>query len=274
MPVSALVLALAAAFVHALWNLLLARARDPEAATAVALVVAVVAFGPVAAAVWDVQGRVWPFLVGTAAFELLYFALLAAAYRRAELSLVYPLARGTAPVLVLVLGIAALGAATSWRQAAGVCLVGAGVLLVRGLRRTAEATGVLFGLAIAGCIAAYTLIDKHGVRYATPIAYLELAMIPPTLAYAVGVATLKGVPALRAEANASSVVAGVATFGGYALVLAALQRASAASVAAVRETSVVIAAVLAGAILKERVGPERLTGAVLVAGGVTLISFS
>src|SRR5947208_829469 len=119
MPGTALAFALAAAFVHALWNILLARARNPEAATAVALVVAVVAFAPVAVAVWDVDARVWPFLVGTAAFELLYFALLAGAYRRAHLSVVYPLARGTAPVLVLVIGVAALGTATSWRQGAG-----------------------------------------------------------------------------------------------------------------------------------------------------------
>src|SRR5438034_3778649 len=144
MPTSALVLALAAAFVHALWNLLLARARNPEAATAVALVVAVVVFAPVAAAVWDVDGRVWPFLVGTAAFELLYFVLLAGAYRRAHLSVVYPLARGTAPVLVLVVGIVALGAATSWRQGAGVVFVAAGVLLVRGAR-VRGAPDLLFG---------------------------------------------------------------------------------------------------------------------------------
>src|SRR6266516_2131351 len=123
MPGTALAFALSAAFVHALWNILLARARNPEAATAVALVVAVVAFAPVTAAVWDVDGRVWPFHVGSAAFELLYFTLLAAAYRRAHLSVVYPLARGTAPVLVLVIGIIALGVGTSLRQVAGVVLV-------------------------------------------------------------------------------------------------------------------------------------------------------
>lgn len=272
MPLAALLLALAAAFIHALWNLLLARARDSEAATAVALVVAVVVFAPVAAAVWDVDRRVWPFLAGTAALELVYFALLAAAYRRTGLSVVYPLARGTAPVLVLLVGIVALGAGTSWQQAAGVCLVGGGILLVRGFRRRADPAGVAFGLGIAACIAAYTLIDKHGVRYATPIVYLELAMIPPTVAYAAGVAAVKGRAAVRAEVNVSSVVAGIATFGGYALVLAALQRASAASVAAVRETSVVIAAALAGAVLKEYVGPGRLLGAGLVAGGVALLS--
>src|SRR5438034_5501947 len=155
MPTSALVLALAAAFVHALWNLLLARARNPEAATAVALVVAVVVFAPVAAAVWDVDGRVWPFVVGSAAFELLYFTLLAAAYRRAHLSVVYPLARGTAPVLVLVIGIIALGVGTSLRQVAGVVLVALGVLLVRGARIRTDARDVIFWLPIAGCIAAY-----------------------------------------------------------------------------------------------------------------------
>src|SRR2546428_14024989 len=85
-PLTALGLALAAAFVHALWNLLLARARDPEAATAVALVVGVTVFALPAAAFWDVDRRVWPFAAGSAALELVYFALLAAAYRRSELS--------------------------------------------------------------------------------------------------------------------------------------------------------------------------------------------
>ncbi|HEX2045113.1 MAG TPA: hypothetical protein VHF23_05750, partial [Gaiellaceae bacterium] len=113
MSAAALLLALAAAFVHALWNLLLARARDPEAATAVALVVAVVAFAPVAAAVWEVDARAWPYMGGSAAVHLVYFVLLAAAYLRAELSLVYPLARGLAPVLVLVVAVAALGAGAS-----------------------------------------------------------------------------------------------------------------------------------------------------------------
>src|SRR5262245_60136110 len=132
MPASALALALAAAFVHALWNLLLARARNPEAATAVALVFAVAVFAPVAVAVWDVDARVWPFVVGSAAFELLYFALLAAAYRRAHLSVVYPIARGTAPVLVLLIGVIFVGTETSWGQALGVACVAGGVFLVRG----------------------------------------------------------------------------------------------------------------------------------------------
>src|SRR5437773_594391 len=132
-PVSALALALAAAFVHALWNLLLARARDVEAATAVALVVAVAAFAVPAAAFWRIDGRVWPYVAASAAFELVYFALLATAYRRAEFSVVYPIARGSAPVLVLLVAVVVLGSSTSWQQVAGVVLVAVGIVLVRGL---------------------------------------------------------------------------------------------------------------------------------------------
>jgi drug/metabolite transporter (DMT)-like permease len=273
-PATALVLALAAAFVHALWNLLLARARDPEAATAVALLVSIVAFAPVAALTWDADLDVWPFTIGTGALQLAYFILLAAAYRRSSLSLVYPVARGLAPVLVLVVGVAVLGKTTSLGQAAGVLLVGAGVLLVRGLGRGAEAGGIAFGLAIASCIAAYTLVDKRGVRHAAPITYLELSMIAPALIYAGAIGRIKGREALRIAVGPASVVAGLATFTAYALVLAALQRASAASVAAVRETSVVVTAVFAGAVLRERVSSGRLAGAALVAGGVALLSLT
>lgn len=271
MPLSALLLALAAAVIHALWNVLLARAHDPEAATAVALVVAIVVFAPVAVIVWDVELAAWPYLVVTAALQLVYFVLLIAAYRRAELSVVYPIARGIAPVLVLATGVAALGAGTSPAQVVGVLLVGAGVLLIRGLRAPSDPRGHVFGLAIAGVIAAYTLVDKRGIEHATPIAYLELAMIAPTAVYAAGVGRRKGAAALRAEAGPAAVVAGLCTFGAYVLVLAALQRASAASVAAVRETSIVIAAALAALVLNERVGPERLAGAILVVAGVALL---
>ena len=273
MPLSALLLALAAAFVHAFWNLLLARARDPEAATAVALVAAVVVFAPVSVFVWGLEREVWPYLVVTSFLQLLYFSLLITGYRRAEMSVVYPVARGVAPTIVLLAGIVVLGHGTSWAQAAGVALVGLGVLAIRGVRRGADTGGVVFGLATAAVIAAYTLVDKRGLDYATPIAYLEVSMIAPAVLYAGWVARLRGgAVALRSELNRSSLVAGVATFTAYALVLAALERASAASVAAVRETSVVIATLLAAAVLKEHVTPVRLAGAVLVACGVAALA--
>jgi drug/metabolite transporter (DMT)-like permease len=272
-PVSAFLLALAAAFVHALWNLLLARARDPEAATAVALLTAMVVFAPVLTFTWELEADAWPFIAASSVLELVYFALLGAAYRRAELSVVYPLARGVAPVLVLIVGVLALAAETSALQALGVCLVGLGVLLVRGLSRPAGSAGVLFGLAIACSIAAYTLVDDEGIRYANAVTYLELVLVVPALGYALGVGWVKGAGALRAELARATVVAGLGMWVAYGLVLAALARAEAAPVAAVRETSVVIATVGAALFLGEPVGRSRLVGAVLVAAGVALLGF-
>src|SRR5476651_1115927 len=102
MAATALAFALGAACVHAVWNLLLARAKDTEAATVVALVTAEVVFAPIAVIVWHAHASVWPYLAASGAFELAYFGLLAAAYRLVPLSVVYPLARGGAPVLVLL----------------------------------------------------------------------------------------------------------------------------------------------------------------------------
>jgi drug/metabolite transporter (DMT)-like permease len=271
MPVDALALALAAACLHALWNLLLARAPDVQAATAVTFAVAVVAFLPVAAARWDVGKDAVPYIAVSSGFELAYLALLAAAYTHAELSVVYPIARGLAPVLVLGIGVTFLGVGTSAVEVWGVLLVAFGVLLVRGLR-AGDSRGAAFGVAIAACIAGYTLADARGVDHADPLAYLELVMAGPVVVYAAAMARRRGLAALRRQLNASAVVAGLSTFGAFGLALFALQRASAASVAAVRETSVVIAVALAAPVLGERVTPKRFAGAALVVAGVAILA--
>jgi drug/metabolite transporter (DMT)-like permease len=274
MPAAAFALALGSAFLHALWNVLLARERDPVAATGVAMAVSVIVFAPVAVAIWDVDGRVWPYVAVTSLLQLVYFALLAAAYVRAELSVVYPIARGVAPVLVLVVGVAALGAGATAAQVAGVVLVGAGVLLVRGVAHP-DPVGLLLGLVIASVIAAYTLVDKEGVRYADPVVYLELGMVPAAAGY-LGVLALRdgGMSRIGAALRPLPAAAGLLSFAAYALVLAALARAPAAPVAAVRETSVVIVALLAAALLHERVGRARVAGAAAVAAGVALLALS
>ncbi len=272
MPTSALALALGAAFLHAFWNLILARAPDIEAATAVALVAGVVAFAPVAALAWDAEREVVPFLVVTSLLQLAYFVLLAAAYGRAELSFVYPIARGSAPVLVLLVGVVVLGDSASAAEVGGVLLVAAGVLLVRGVGGHARASDVGLALAIAACIAAYTLIDKRGIEYASPVVYQELSMILPAVAFLALTLHRRGRPAVRNAIGLPAVAAGLFTFAAYILVLAALERAPAAPVAAVRETSVVIATALAAPLLRERVGVARLAGAILVVVGVALLA--
>ena len=272
MSTTALSLALAAAGLHAFWNLLIARARNTEAATAVALCVGALAFAPAAAATWGVERAAIPYIAASAALELLYVALLAAAYRRSELSLVYPLSRGLAPVIVLVVAVLALGAATNAAQLAGVLVIAAGVLAVRGPRGHADRRGATFALAIAATIATYTLVDNSGVERANALPYFELAPAPSAAVYLGAVLALRGRRAVKSEISPATVLAGVAMFGAYGLVLVALQHAPAAPVAAVRETSVVIATILAAPVLHERVSPLRLAGAALVVGGVALLA--
>jgi drug/metabolite transporter (DMT)-like permease len=271
-PADALALALAAAVLHAGWNVLLRGSEDVETRTAVVLGLSLLLFAPAAAATWSVSWAVAPYVAASAAFEGLYFALLVAAYRRRELSVVYPVARGSAPLFVLLGTAVVLARHVSAVAAIGVCLVAAGVFLVRGVRRGAE--GVLVALAIGCAIAGYTLVDKEGLRHAAALPYLELVLLPVGIVAVSVVAARRGARALRAELGWNALATAAASFGAYALVLAALRLAPAPQVAAVRETSVVIAALLAAAVLHERVGLERLAGVAAVTGGVALIALS
>jgi drug/metabolite transporter (DMT)-like permease len=266
-PPTALALALAAAALHASWNLLVRAREDTEAATAVAVVVMVLAILPVAAFTWNLDAGVWRYLVPSAALELAYVALLAAAYRRYELSVVYPVARGLAPVAALAIAVVAAGARPGRWEIGGVVIVAVGVLLVRG---AAGGRGVALGLVIAAAIGGYTVLDRYGVMHADPASYLVLVMSLSALAYPPFV----GLRRVRAALSPTTVLVGVFSAAAYLLVLLALRRASAPSVSAVRETSVVMAALLAAIFLHERVGPVRLAGAVLVAAGVALLALA
>jgi drug/metabolite transporter (DMT)-like permease len=268
-PLDAFVLALAAAFVHAAWNLLTARSPSSVAASAVALAAGALLFAPVAAATWDVRGGVVPYAVASVALELAYFSLLATAYDRAPLTVVYPAARGLSVVLVLVVSVV-LGASLLPGAVAGVLAVAAGVVLVRGER----GRGAGLAVAVGACIAGYTLVDHAALDHAAPLPYLEL-VLAPTAVLALGLAAARAGPAaLAAAARPGAVVAGVGMFGAYGLTLAALARADAAPVAAVRESSVVLAAALAALTSSERVPPARWAGAVAVAAGVAAIALA
>jgi drug/metabolite transporter (DMT)-like permease len=168
-----------------------------------------------------------------------------------------------------VVSVAALGAVVSGLQAAGVLVVAAGVLLVRGVRR---GRGTVLALTIACCIASYTVVDKEGLEHASPLAYLELVTLIPGLAYAAGFVATRGRAPLRAALGTRAVIAGLASFAAYGLVLTALTLAPAAPVAAVRESSVLVATALAAWFLNEHVTRRRLAGAALVVGGIALLS--
>jgi drug/metabolite transporter (DMT)-like permease len=269
---AALVLVLASAGVHALWNTLLADASDTHAATAVALVASALVALPIAALSWHVDGAAAPFVVASAAFELVYFALLATAYGRADLTFVYPVARGSAPVLVLVVSVAFLGAAVGWVQALGVLAVVAGVLLVRGVGRVDDPVALGLALGVGACIAGYTLIDDRGLHHATALPYFACVAVLMAVPYAVAVWARAGSASLRAAVSWRSLVMGVGMLAAYGLTLEALERAEAAPVAALRETSVVMAAIAAAAIGREPVAAGRIAGAVVVVAGVAAVA--
>ena len=275
MDAGALGLALGAALLHAGWNVALAGSADSRASTAGVLVLgapllALAALGTGA----GVSSSAVPFIAASAALELAYFVLVARAYDGGEVSVIYPTARGLAPVVVLGAGAVFLGEHISLGAALGVLAVTVGILGVSP-KLTAQSAAnfgrsrrdLLFGLAIGLVIAAYTLVDAEGVERADPIAYLALVTAPCAALYPVVTRTRPDV-SLRTAATA------IATFGAYLLVLAALERAAAAPVSAVRESSVVIAAILAAVVLHEKVGARRLAGAAAVAAGVAAIALS
>jgi drug/metabolite transporter (DMT)-like permease len=271
-PLSALALALGAAVMHASWNVLLAGARDSEAATAVAMLAGVALLAPVAVVTGGVESSALPFAAASAALNVAYLALLARAYHGGEVSVVYPVSRGVAPVLVLAAGAATLGEGASAAQFAGVLAVSAGVFLVQSGGASPARRDLLFGLTIAVVIAAYTLVDAEGVEHSRAPAYLALLLSPAAVIYA-GALWIGGRgPELRAELRPRAALTGLLVVGAYGSVLGALQLANAAPVAAVRESGVVIAALMAAAFLHEHVGSRRLGGAALVAGGVAAVA--
>src|SRR3954471_11931363 len=155
MPASALVLALGSAVLHAAWNLLLGRARDVQAAAATTFVISGVGALPFALVWWRADASVWPYALASTLLEIVYVVALALAYRGGEVSFVYPLTRGLAPVLVLGFGAVALGHGVSVTEVAGVALVAVGVMAVRGIGARGDAAALLLTATIAATIAAY-----------------------------------------------------------------------------------------------------------------------
>jgi drug/metabolite transporter (DMT)-like permease len=250
-----------------------AGARDTHATTAVALLFGALVFAVPAALTWRVAAEAWPYIIASAALELVYFALLAAVYSRADYSFAYPIARGSAPVIVLLISVIALDVSIGLAAALGVLAVTAGVLLVRGVGSAAPDTlSLVLALAVGSCIAGYTLVDDHGVDHAGAIAYFEVVLVLSAIPYAAAVAATRGTAALKAATNLRAPAIGAGMVAAYVLVLAALERAEAAPVAALRETSVVMAAAGAAIAGRERVPARRIAGATLVVLGVAAIA--
>jgi drug/metabolite transporter (DMT)-like permease len=255
----ALALALGAALVHALWNLLVAGENDSQGATAVASLAGCVIFAPIVALTFDVQPEAVPWMALSSLVVLVYLWLLGIMYDRSALSVAYPIARGLAPVLVLIAGWVFTAAPATPLQVAAIVTVAAGVLLVRGFRGRAGWRET-------------ALADKTGIRYASPLTYMEFVTLGPGLFLVGRLWRRHGITGLRERITPRAVVAGAGMFLAYTMVLAALTLAPAAPVAAVRESSVVMAVALGALFLHERAGRAQVAGAAAVAAGVALLS--
>jgi drug/metabolite transporter (DMT)-like permease len=275
-PVALLVLL--SALMHAGWNFLVKASPDRlldtvGLAVAGSLVAAcLLPFVPLPAA------ESLPWLAVTVFVHVAYFVVLIEAYRHADLSLAYPLMRGTAPVLV-ALAAPLLGEAPAPGLLLGVTLVAAGIVLpswsdlrrpdVPGRRR-----GLGFAAANAVIIALYTLIDGVGVRLAGNAAAYTLWLFFLDAWGILAVALWRRGPAVLTHLRRRwrpALAGSVLTIGSYGIVLWAMTRAPVSAVAAIRETSVIFASLLGVLFLKERMGPARLLGASLVLAGVLTI---
>ena len=157
---------------HAAWNLLVGRARDVQAAAAATFVLSIAIAAPFAAVWWDADPAVWPWALASTLLEIVYAVGLAYAYRTSDVSFVYPLTRGLAPVLALAFAVVVLGRGASAAEIGGVLLVAVGVVLVRGAGASGDTRALLLAVTIATSIAAYTLVDRVGIRHASALTYL------------------------------------------------------------------------------------------------------
>jgi drug/metabolite transporter (DMT)-like permease len=290
----ALALLIAAAVLHTGWNLLVKRARERQIFTWWSLVVGSLCFAPLLLFSPALPAAVWPYVAASAAVEAVYYVALLRAYRLGDFSLVYPLARGAAPAFLALWAALFLGERPGAGGVAGLILLLCGLLLVGGaagmlapLRvlvggRAAERRAVRVGggavaaaLSVALCISIYSAIDGAAVRLASPITYtvaviaLSAALISPAVLWRYGR------PAIAAEwrANWPRIVAvGVLTLLTYLLVMQAYALGRVGYAGAIREVSVVFAALVGWRWLGEGFGALRTAGAALIFVGILVIA--
>ncbi len=293
----ALACVLVSAVMHATWNILLKTAGDPLRTATMGMVAASAVLVPSAIAGWFLLGRpaippealALGFVSGLA--EIAYFVFLAAAYTRGDLSVVSPLARGSAPVLIVFVGVVVLGERLAPAAAVGVAVLIVGLLtvqrpwrLLRGANadhRGAAGFALLTGLMIA----TYTSIDRVGSQLVAPWIYATILWVVGSVGLAI-VAWARprlaggayAVPADLAIDLRRAVVGGLLTLAAYLLILFALSRAEVAIVGPLRESAVLITSTygilrLREAVTRREIG-FRLTGSALVLAGAAMLAIA
>jgi drug/metabolite transporter (DMT)-like permease len=271
---------LLAALLHASWNALIKGGRDVLLDTSALVVGAGLLALPFVFIVPLPAPASWPFIAASVTIHLAYYYLLIAAYRAGDLSLVYPLMRGVAPLLTAVLGVVLLGELPSSLGWAGMLAISGGVFLLawRALGHapsvSREGAAIGFALTNAAVIATYTLVDGIGARRAAdPWSYIVwlfvLDMVPFSL-FMLATRRQRFIGFLRANAL-RGLAGGALSAGAYAISVWAMTRAPIALVASLRETSVLFATLLGAHLLRERLTPRRWAGVCAVVAGVVAL---
>ncbi len=277
MTSSVLAMVLFAALLHACWNAIIK--VDDEKQLLMALMsigsglisLVLLPFVPVPAAAG------WPFLAASVALHTGYKLFLVRAYHHGDLGQVYPIARGTAPLMVAPLSVYIAGDAMSPASALAVAVIGAGILSLAfrgGAPIQRDGRPVANALATAAFIAAYTLVDGMGARAAgSPHAYVVwLFLLDSTPLAAISLWQRRGATLALARARwRQGLAAATMSMAAYWLVVYGMTVAPIGPVAALRETSVIFATIIGAVLLKEKFGRWRVGAACLVAAGIVLL---
>ena len=277
MPTEVMLVVLFAAALHATWNALVKSGDDKLVDTALITAGAAVLAAACLPFLPPPAQACWPYLAASVAIHILYFALVAAAYRAGDMSFAYPLMRGAGPLIVAVLSAAVIGERLSAPAWAGVLLICGGVLgLALAYRRPQGSIlePMAFALGNAMVIALYTFVDGVGARLSGQAFAYTFWMFLLTAPFLVIWPAITRFPALRAQVAARwrlGLIGGGCTLGSYALALWAMTKAPIAPVAALRETSILFGMAIAALLLKERFGWSRtLAAATIALGTITL----
>jgi drug/metabolite transporter (DMT)-like permease len=272
-------LILLAAVMHAAWNALVKSSRDPL----VELATLNLAGGIVSFPFLPILGlpglEVAPYLAGNVLCHTAYYTLLLNSYSAGGLSLVYPIARGVAPLLVAAVSVAFLEEPIGAKALLAILLIAVSIasLAFAGGLRNFRPKAVLLSLATGATIAAYTIVDGAGARKAThAISYIATLFVLDGFVLLPAVyLRRRGVALERVRAHwKTGALSGVLAVAAYGIAVWAMTRAPIALVAALRETSVVVAAILGALVLGEPFGRHRVLASIGVAAGIVLLRLS
>ncbi|MDT0409177.1 MULTISPECIES: EamA family transporter [Streptomyces] len=280
MPAAVPVAVLTAALLHAIWNALSHAAVDKAARTVMINLVYTVCGALIACWTPVPEARAWPFLIASALLQAVYQWLLLQAYRLGDFGQMYPIARGTSPWLVALASTLVLGEALPAGQALGVVVISlglAGLALADGLPGRAQWPALAAALGTGVMIASYTVVDGTGVRDAgTVLGYIGwMFLLQGPVLPLLALARWRDRFGERIRVGwRTGVLGGVLSLAAYGLVVGAQAYGDLASIAALRETSIVIAAVIGVVVFRERLGRWRLVASAVVLGGIAVLELA